>query len=305
MLLVIAGATGTGKSGASLDIADALSERGVSATIVNADALQLYRGMDIGTAKLPPDQRRGYPHRMLDILDVSEDASVADYQQHARLHITAALDQGAVPILVGGTGLYIDSVIHRLEFPGTDPDTRLHWEAELARRGPGALASELRTVDPESASKIDPSDGRRLVRALEVWQYTGRPFSDFTRWANEPWCDYRLIVLDEPQEALAPRLAARAEEMWEAGLLAETRALVDAGLRSTGTAGKAIGYAQALAHLAGHLDEAEAREQTATATAQYARRQRTWFRRYADATWLRASELDPRREAEQASRHAN
>lgn len=302
MLLVIAGATGTGKSATALDIAEAIAARGRVPEIVNADALQLYRGMDIGTAKLSTEQRRGVPHHLLDVLDVTENSSVAAYQSDARAAIAAITASGNVPILVGGTGLYIDAVIHRLEFPGTDPQIRRRLEADLARSGPGVLAARLLHVDAPSAASIDSADGRRLVRALEVWELTGRRFSEFTQWANEPWCDYRMVVLDEPQEGLAARLRARANEMWEHGLLEETRNLVGHGLSLAGTAGKAIGYAQALRVVDGTMAEAEAREQTATATIHYARRQRTWFRRYSDAVRLSAKDVDPRAVAACATR---
>lgn len=292
MLLVVAGATGTGKSAAALDIAEALINSGHAAEIINADALQFYQGMDIGTAKLPLSERRGIPHHLLDILDVTEDASVAAYQQRARELVARISESGAVPILVGGTGLYIDAVIHRLEFPGTDPRIRLHWEHELVRRGPGALAARLRDVDAASAAAIDVSDGRRLVRALEVLDLTGRPFSEFTKWANLPWCGYQMLVLDEPQEFLAPRLAERADRMWADGLLSETAELVNRGLVRSSTAGKAIGYAQALRHIDGEYGRDEAQRETATATIQYARRQRTWFRRYAEARWMDAASVD-------------
>ncbi len=292
MLVVVGGATGTGKSRIALDIAEALGRIGRPAEVVNADAMQLYRGMDIGTAKIPVTERRGITHHMLDVLDVNQDATVAAYQAATRSLISTLASRGITPVLVGGTGLYIDAVIHRLEFPGTDPAVRLHWENELAARGPGALAQRLREVDSASAQAIDSSDGRRLVRALEVWELTGRPFSDFTQWANVPWCEYRMVVLDEPQETLAQSLRERADTMWASGLVEETKELKAKGLNRGTTAGKAIGYAQALAHLDGGLDLAEARQQTATATIQYARRQRTWFRRYKEAMHESASSLD-------------
>lgn len=293
MLVVVGGATGTGKSAAALDLAEAIRGRGRAVEIVNADAMQLYRGMDIGTAKLPEGERRGIRHRMLDVLDVTEDATVAWFQHRARLDIERVSAAGGVAILVGGTGLYIDAVVHRMEFPGTDPSIRARWEQELGARGPGALATRLREVDPDSAARIDPGDGRRLVRALEVWQLTGRPFSDFTAWANTPWRDYELLVLDEAQESLAPRLAARAAQMWRGGLLAETDGLARVGLTRGSTAGKAIGYAQALRCLDGEIGADEALEQTIAATIRYARRQRTWFRRYPGARWIAAGGVDP------------
>lgn len=284
MLVAIVGATGTGKSSLSLDLAVALGERGTAAEIINADAMQLYRGMDIGTAKLPADQRRGIPHHMLDVLDVGDEASVADYQAETTRVIADVLARGAVPILVGGSGLYVSSVLYDFRFPGTDPEVRERLEAELAERGPGMLHQRLKELDPDAATAIGASNGRRLVRALEVIEITGEPFgsglpdeSSFTRPTT-------IIGLQAPRAELVERLDERVRQMWRDGLLDEV-GRIGAGAMGV-TASRAIGYAQALGQLAGELTEVEAVEQTAALTRKYARRQVGWFRRYPAAAWL-------------------
>ena len=284
MLVAVVGATGTGKSALSLDLAELLASRGTPAEIVNADAMQLYRGMDIGTAKLPVGERRGIPHHMLDVLDPSDEASVADFQRDARAAIEGIETRGAVPILVGGSGLYVSSVIQDFEFPGTDPEIRARLEAELAEVGPGMLHRRLLDVDAAAAASIGPSNGRRLVRALEVIELTGAPFGSGLPEDRTPWRDATIIALQAPREVLVERLDARAAGMWQDGLLDEVRALRPAGLGVT--AARAIGYAQALAQLDGELDEAEAIAQTAALTRRFARRQVGWFRRYDTAHWL-------------------
>ncbi|MGX5680665.1 tRNA (adenosine(37)-N6)-dimethylallyltransferase MiaA [Schumannella luteola] len=283
-LVVIVGATGTGKSDLSLDVAEGLARGGRPAEIVNADAMQLYRGMDIGTAKLPVGERRGIPHHMLDVLDPRDEASVADYQVDARRAIDGILDRDAVPILVGGSGLYVSSVIQDFRFPGTDPVVRERLEAELTERGPGILFSRLRDLDPEAAASIGPHNGRRIVRALEVIELTGEPFGSGLPEGSEPWRPSTIIALRAPREELVARLDDRVEAMWRGGLLDEVRRLRDHGLGVT--ASRAIGYAQALAELDGELTGEEAMEQTAALTRRYARRQVSWFRRYADAAWF-------------------
>jgi tRNA dimethylallyltransferase len=283
-LVVIVGATGTGKSDLSLDVAEGLARGGRPAEIVNADAMQLYRGMDIGTAKLPVGERRGIPHHMLDVLDPRDEASVADYQVDARRAIDGILDRDAVPILVGGSGLYVSSVIQDFRFPGTDPVVRERLEAELTERGPGILFSRLRDLDPEAAASIGPHNGRRIVRALEVIELTGEPFGSGLPEGSEPWRPSTIIALRAPREELVARLDDRVEAMWRGGLLDEVRRLRYHGLGVT--ASRAIGYAQALAELDGELTGEEAMEQTAALTRRYARRQVSWFRRYADAAWF-------------------
>jgi tRNA dimethylallyltransferase len=283
-LVAIVGATGTGKSALSLDLAEALASRGTRAEIVNADAMQLYRGMDVGTAKLPVGERRGIPHHLLDVLDPREEASVADYQRDARAAIEGIESRGAVPILVGGSGLYVSSVLQDFEFPRTDPAVRSRLEAELAAVGPGMLHRRLQERDPAAAASVGPSNGRRLVRALEVIELTGQPFGAGLPEHRPPWRDATILGLQAPRDVLVERLDARAAGMWRGGLLEEVRALRPAGLGVT--ASRAIGYAQALAQLEGELAEAEAIQQTAALTRRFARRQVGWFRRYGTAHWL-------------------
>ena len=283
-LLVVVGATGTGKSGLSLDLAESLAARGQSAEIVNADAMQLYRGMDIGTAKLPLDERRGIRHHMLDVLDVTEEASVADFQADARAAIQGIVARGAQPILVGGSGLYVSSVIYDFQFPGTDPVIRERLEAELTATGPGMVHRRLREVDPVAAEAIGPSNGRRLVRALEVFEMTGVPFGSGLPSADTLWRDTRIVGLRAPREELVPLLDARVERMWRDGLVAEVESLLPLGLGVT--AARAIGYAQAAAQVRGEIGQDEAIELTAALTRKYARRQVSWFRRYDAIRWL-------------------
>lgn len=287
-LVVIVGATGTGKSQLSLDMADAILARGDAAEIVNADAMQQYRGMDVGTAKLSVEERRGIPHHLLDTLDPREEASVADYQTAARRVIGEIEARGAVPILVGGSGLYVSSVIQEFRFPGTDPAVRARLEAELEERGPGILFSRLRDVDPEAAASIGPHNGRRIVRALEVIELTGEPFGAGLPEEGAAWRETVTLFLQAPRAELVARLDARAEDMWRDGLLDEVAGLRERGLGLT--ASRAIGYAQALAELSGDLSREEAIEQTAALTRRYARRQVGWFRRYRDAIPVEAGD---------------
>ncbi len=289
MLVAIVGATGTGKSALSLDIAEALEAAGTPAEVVNADAMQLYRGMDIGTAKLAPAERRGVPHHMLDVLDVADEASVADYQSDARALIADIQARGRVPILVGGSGLYVSSVIFDFQFPGTDPETRASLEAELSHSGPGLLVQRLSQLDPAAARAIGPSNGRRIVRALEVIELTGEPFGSGLPSEDELWRPTTLIGLRAERDVLVERLEGRVAQMWANGLVEEARGLGTLGV----TAARAIGYAQARAQLAGELTEHAAIEQAQALTRRYARRQVGWFRRYPAVTWLDWD--DPRR----------
>ena len=283
-LVVVVGATGTGKSELSVALAERLVARGSPAEIVNADAMQLYRGMDIGTAKLTIAERRGIPHHMLDTLDPIEEANVAAYQIEARTAITGILDRGSSAILVGGSGLYVSSVIFDFRFPGTDPLVRAQLESELASEGPGVLYSRLSQLDPIAAQAIGAANGRRLVRALEVIAITGSAFGAGLPDEGALWRSSSIIGLKAPRDTLVTRIDARVRRMWEAGLVGEARTISSVGLGVT--ASRAIGYAQALAQLAGQLTEGQAIEQTAALTRRYARRQVGWFRRYAAASWL-------------------
>jgi tRNA dimethylallyltransferase len=290
-VVAIVGPTGTGKSALSLDLAERLRAAGRDAEIVNADAMQLYRGMDIGTAKLPVAERRGIPHHLLDVLDPRDEASVARYQVEARAVVDAIRARDAVPILVGGSGLYVSSVLYDFRFPGTDPRLRAQLEAELEAHGPGMLHRRLREVDPVAADAIGASNGRRLVRALEVVELTGEPFGAGLGAEERPWRPSATIGLRLERTRLVERLDARVAGMWRNGLVAEVEALLPAGLGVT--ASRAIGYAQAAAQLAGELTETDAIEQAALLTRKYARRQMSWFGRFADTMWLDAD--DPNR----------
>jgi tRNA dimethylallyltransferase len=291
VLVAIVGATGTGKSALSLDIAVALGDRGHPAEIVNADAMQLYRGMDIGTAKLPMASRRDIPHHMFDVLDVADEASVADYQVRARAAISDIQERGSVPILVGGSGLYVSSVIYDFRFPGTDPAIRERLEAELVERGPGALHQQLKALDADAANAIGPSNGRRLVRALEVIEITGEPFGSGLPDESSFSQPTTVIGVSAPRPILVERLDARVEQMWTDGLLDEVRRI---GTSTMGvTASRAIGYSQAIAQIEERMSQAEAIEQTAALTRRYARRQVGWFRRYPATTWVDSD--DPHR----------
>jgi tRNA dimethylallyltransferase len=253
--------------------------------------MQLYRGMDIGTAKLTPEERGGVPHHLLDIWDVTVTASVAEYQRLARARIDALLAEGRWPVLVGGSGLYVRGAVDNLEFPGTDPEVRARLEEELALRGSGALHARLAAADPEAARVILPSNGRRIVRALEVIEITGLPFT-----ANLPGHDsvYDTVQIgvDVARPELDERITRRVDRMWEAGLVDEVRALEAQGLREGRTASRALGYQQVLAAFAGECTLEEARAETVRATKRFARRQDSWFRRDPRVHWLSGAAAD-------------
>lgn len=277
-LIAVVGPTGTGKSDLALDLAERLGGE-----IVNTDALQFYRGMDIGTAKLPPGERRGIPHHLLDVLDITEEASVARFQAEARAVIEDVLARGRRPVLVGGSGLYVRAALDELEFPPTDPAVRARFEDLAARVGVDGLRERLRPVDPTSADRL--GDVRRLVRALEVHELTDRPFSSFMpqRRYLRPTVQ---VGLDRDRAGLHARLHRRVAEMVDAGLVDEVRALDAAGLRAGKTAPRAIGYAQVLRVLDGEAELDWAIEDTATATRRFARRQLTWFRADPRVRWF-------------------
>ncbi|KQX08367.1 tRNA dimethylallyltransferase [Leifsonia sp. Root1293] len=289
-LIAVVGATGTGKSALALDIAEHLIADGLSVEIVNADASQLYRGMDIGTAKLAPSERRGIRHHLFDVLEVTEEASVARYQTEARAAIAGIRERGAVPILVGGSGLYVSSVVYDFRFPGTDTELRTRLEQELSERGPGLLHQRLKALDPNAAERIGSQNGRRLVRALEIIEITGEPHA--ASLPDEPveWAPLAMIGLALDRAELVERLDSRVEQMWADGMLGEVEALIPAGIERGITASRAIGYAQALAQLRGEIDEAEAIDLTQALTRRYARRQVSWFKRYPKTTWLEATD---------------
>jgi tRNA dimethylallyltransferase len=285
-LVAVVGATGTGKSAFALSLAQALIESGRPAEIVNADAMQLYRGMDIGTAKLPPDQRGGIPHHLFDLWEVTKEASVADYQSIARATILEILSRGVIPLMVGGSGLYVSSVLYEFEFPGTDKALRESLEARWEAEGSDALVAELRAKDPLAAAAIDPKNARRVIRALEVITLTGKPFGAGLDAEHRPWYSNTLVMgLRSPREELVQRLDERVTAMWAAGLVDEVRGLIPQGIESGVTASRAIGYQQCLAFIGGSLSEAEAIEETQALTRRYARRQVSWFGRSADTQW--------------------
>ena len=290
-LVAIVGSTGTGKSELAIRIAEALGAEGSKAEIVNADAMQLYRGMNIGTAKLPLAERRGIEHHLIDVLDVTEESTAAEYQKLARAKILGIQSSGAIPILVGGSMLYVAAVLNNFEFPVRDKDLRAQLEQELVEFGPAAMHQKLAELDSIAASRIDPENGRRIVRALEIVTLTGEPFAAALPDEIDSWQEVLEIGLRMDRELLVARLAERVRGMWSAGMVQETEDLVSKGLRESVTAGYAIGYAQALAQLDGELSQEQAIESTTKLTQKYARRQMSWFKRDTRINWLDA--LDP------------
>jgi tRNA dimethylallyltransferase len=285
-VIAVVGPTAAGKSALSLRLA-----RLLGGEIVNADSMQLYRGMDIGTAKLPPGQREGVPHHLLDVWDVTRTASVSEYQLLARQVVGDIHARGRLPIVVGGSGLYVRAVIDNLDFPGTDPGLRDRLERELAEAGPAAMHARLARLDPVAAAAILPGNGRRIVRALEVLELSGRPFSA-TLPGYESVYDVVVIGVQVPRERLDERIASRVAGMWQAGLVAEVRGLAEAGLRDGRTASRALGYAQVLRFLDGEWPQEQAAAETVKATRRFARRQESWFRRDPRITWLAAGAAD-------------
>lgn len=285
-LIVVAGATASGKSSLAVDLARRLAEQGSPGEIINADSMQLYRGMDIGTAKVTAEERQGVPHHMLDVLDVREEASVAAFQEQARQLIAEIRDRGATPLLVGGSGLYIRAVTDTIEFPPTDAELRSALTQQLEDRGAAALREELRAADPESASVI--RDDRRLIRALEVVRLTGRSFSSYMpQRVYEPSVEPVIqLGLAVPREVLHQRIADRVARMVAQGLLEEVRSLESQGLRQGRTASRAIGYQQFLQVIDAELTVEEAVEATVVATRKFARRQETWFRADPRIRWV-------------------
>jgi tRNA dimethylallyltransferase len=280
-VIAVVGPTAVGKSDLAVELA-----RAVGGEVVNADSMQLYRGMDIGTAKLTEAERRGVPHHLLDIWPVTQRAAVAEYQRLARAEIDRLLAAGRTPVLVGGSGLYVHATLDDFEFPGTDPEIRAALEADLADLGPGAMHARLAAVDSGAASAILPSNGRRIVRALEVVELTGGRFAA-TLPGHRPHYPHTLrLGLTADRPLLDERITRRVEVMWERGLVDEVRALERVGLRDGVTASRALGYKQVLAFLAGEVSEQEAREQTVRETKRFARRQESWFRRDPHVHWL-------------------
>ena len=284
-VVAVVGPTAAGKSALALDLAEKLAGRGVAVEVVNADSMQLYAGMDIGTAKLRPDEQRGVPHHLLDIWPVTRTASVAEYQRLARDRIEDITARGALPVLVGGSGLYVRAALDRMEFPGTDEKRRAELEAELAEVGAPALHARLAAADPAAAAAILPGNGRRIVRALEVIELTGRPFTAALP-AYESLYDAVQVGVDLPTERLDRRVDQRVASMFEQGLVDEVRTLERAGLRDGRTASRALGYQQVLDFLAGECTEQEAFDATVRKTRRFARRQDSWFRKDRRVRWL-------------------
>jgi tRNA dimethylallyltransferase len=292
-IVVLIGPTASGKSSLAVRLAQQLKHQGWPAEIVNADSMLVYRGMDIGTAKPTSAERAGVPHHLIDIFDLTRTASVAEFQQLARDAIADCRARAVVPILVGGSALYVRAIVDVFEFPGTDPQLRAGLEAELAAVGPEALHRRLTDRDPAAAATILPGNGRRIVRALEVIELTGKPYS-----ADLPELRYALdgvvqLGLDLPRSVLDERIAERVDQMWAAGFVDEVRRLAEQGLRDGLTASRALGYRQILAYLDGEYGEEQARQRTITQTRKFARRQDSWFRRDPRIIWLdgRASDL--------------
>ena len=285
-VVAVVGPTATGKTALAVELAQRLGGE-----VVNADSMQLYRGMDIGTAKPDLAERGGVPHHLLDLWHVREAASVAEYRDRARAEIDRLRAADRVPLLVGGSGLYVRAVVDELDFPGTDADVRARWEGELAAVGPAALHERLAALDPAAAAAVLPSNGRRIVRALEVIELTGGPF---LASMPEPRPHYPVvgIGLDRDPADLDERVAGRVDRMWATGFVAEVEALALDGLREGPTASRALGYAQVLAQLDGLLTPGEARERTAAATRRFVRRQRSWFRRDTALSWFDAARPD-------------
>jgi tRNA dimethylallyltransferase len=279
-VVAVVGPTAAGKTALSLSLA-----RQLDGEVINADSMQLYRGMDIGTAKLRPDQWQGVPHHALDLWEVTEPASVAEYQQVARSAVDGVLARGRVPLLVGGSGLYVRAVLEQFDFPGTDADLRAALEADLAAIGPVAMHARLAARDPDAAARILPTNGRRIVRALEVVELTGAPFVA-TLPTPTPYYPAVHIGVDRDATELDERIAHRVQQMWADGLVDEVRLLERQGLREGRTASRALGYQQVLRFLAGECSEDAARQETVAATRRFVRRQRSWFRRDPAVSWL-------------------
>jgi len=285
-LVAVVGPTGAGKSDLALEIAAHIVKLGGQSEIVNCDSMQFYRGMDIGTAKLPVSERRGVEHHLLDWLNITDESTAADYQTVARAKIEDLQSRGVTPVICGGSMLYAAAVLNTFEFPARDEALRARLEAELIEVGSNQLHRKLQALDSIAASRIDPLNGRRVVRAIEIITVTGQPFAASLPDEPQSWQPVLEIGLNSERAHLVERLNRRAAKMWATGLLAEVESLIPHGIREGKTSSRAIGYAQALAQLDGQISESEAIEQTALLTARYARRQMSWFRRDTRINWL-------------------
>jgi tRNA dimethylallyltransferase len=281
-VIVICGATATGKS----DLAVSLAKE-IDGEVINADSMQLYKGMDIGTAKITVEERQGVPHHLMDLLDVTEDANVAWYQENAREKISEIHSRGKNAIIVGGTGLYIKAILDDLNFPDTDPVVRTALELEYATKGIGPLFERLEKLDPAAALAIDQANARRVIRALEVIEITGQPFTaNLPRKESTKYPNALQFGLVMDREILSDVISSRVERMWEAGLVTEVERLIESGITRGTTAQKALGYSQVIAFKEGKISEEEAIDETKRATRQYARRQETWFSRDERINWI-------------------
>ncbi|MEY3933518.1 MAG: hypothetical protein RLZZ606_117 [Actinomycetota bacterium] len=285
-LLCIVGPTGTGKSNLAINTALELAKSGIKAEIVNADSMQFYKGMDIGTAKVPVDERFGIKHHMLDWLEIAEENTAARYQIEARKVISDLRAEGTLPIVVGGSMLYIAALINTFEFPGRDEALRAQLEQDLIDLGPAAMHKRLELLDETAASRIEPQNGRRIVRALEIVMITGEPFAASLPDQFESFLPVLEIGLNSAREHLVERLSERVRGMWALGFVEEVRSLESKGIRDSKTASQAIGYSQALASIDGRLTEEEAIAETILLTQRYARRQMSWFRRDPRINWF-------------------
>ena len=298
LVIAVVGPTAAGKSDLAVALCKEIQGGGndpagqPGGEVVNADAMQVYRGMDIGTAKITTAERRGVPHHLLDILDVTETATVAEFQQLARAAIDDCLSRQRVPVLAGGSALYVRAILDDFAFPGTDPAVRERLEAELEQHGSGALHRRLAEVDAAAAQQILPSNGRRIVRALEVIEITGAPYIATLPEHSYTYPGAVQIGLDVPRPVLDERIGRRVDRMFEHGFVDEVRDLLGEGLLEGRTANRALGYSQVIALLAGQISETEARERTAQATRRFARRQDSWFRKDPRITWLRYDDPD-------------
>ncbi len=284
-LIAVVGPTGTGKSNLGLHIASEIINRGGKAEIVNTDSMQFYRGMDIGTAKLATEERAGIEHHMLDVLEIKDESTAAEYQSQVRPLILDLQQRGITPILVGGSMLYIAAALNTFEFPERDQEIRADLEDQLDKYGSHALHRKLADLDPQAASRIDPENGRRVVRALEIVTITGEPFAAALPDKTESWQPVLEIGLNSERAHLVDRLAIRVEKMWRQGIVEEAEALIPLGIREGKTSSRAIGYAQALAQLDGTITAEEAIAATTQLTQRYARRQMSWFRRDERIYW--------------------
>lgn len=285
-LIAVVGPTGTGKSDLAIKIAESLITQGRPAEIINADSMQFYKGMNIGTAKLPESERHGIAHHMIDVLEIRDESTAAEYQKQVRPLIEKLQQQGITPILVGGSMLYIAAALNTFEFPARDVKLRADLELELEQLGSQAMHDRIKKLDATAASRIDPANGRRVVRALEILLLTEEPFAAALPAETTSWQPVTEIGLNSERAHLVERLALRVERMWQQGLVEEAEALIAEGIREGKTSSRAIGYAQALAQLDGTMSQNEAIAQTVQLTQRYARRQMSWFRRDERINWF-------------------